>query len=91
MVANAQDVVSRVLGLPRKKMTADVAREIMQWRFNDADKRRVARLLEKNREGTIAPHELNDLHTLVALGEVVDLLHAEAELTLRKKRPARVN
>jgi len=91
MVANSQNIVGRVLRLQRKRMQTDVAREVMRWQFTDADKRHVARLLEKNSEGNITPHELHELHAFVALGELLDVLHGEAELSLQKKRPARVN
>jgi hypothetical protein len=83
VVANSQGIVTRLLG-SSKGLTPDVARKMLDWKFNDRDQARVAALLVKNRENTISREELSELNTFVVLGDLLDVLHAQAELSLQK-------
>jgi hypothetical protein len=86
MVAIGEDIVSKVMRFGRKRMRPSVAREILTWHFSNAQKQYVSHLLEKNQEGMITPEELEELRSCVLLGEMIDLLQAQAELALKKRR-----
>ena len=60
----------------------------LKERFDDEtglDAELVGELLEKNREGTISPAELEWLQKCVVMGELVDLMKSEATLVLKRK------
>lgn len=86
MVASGEDVISRVVRLGRERMSPSAAREILSWRFTNADQRRISHLLEKNQEGEITPTEHEELREYVLLGEFIDILQAKAELATKKRK-----
>jgi hypothetical protein len=90
MVANSRNVVNRVLRIRRRKMTPQVARQILTWHVSNADRQLVGELLEKNQEGTISPAEYEWLRNCMVMGDLVDLLQSEAQLVLKKKRKPQV-
>ena len=89
MVANNRGVVTRMLGSRSRKLSPALAEEVLAWQFNQAEKKRVAQLLDKNNRGTISRAEMDELETLVALGGLLDVLHAKARLSLKSRRPQR--
>jgi hypothetical protein len=90
MVANNPKFPARLPRIQRRRMTPQVAREILTWHVSTTDRRLVGELLEKNREGTISPSEHEWLRNCIVMGELVDLLQAEAQLVLKKKRKQQV-
>jgi hypothetical protein len=90
MVANLRKTLNCLPRIRRGPMSPQVARQILTWHVSPADRRLVGELLEKNREGTISPGELEWLQNCVVMGEWVDLLQAKAKLTLKWKRKQQV-
>lgn len=87
MVANNQRVFSRVLGGRSKKLAPAIADEVLTWQFSNADRERVADLLDRNNANALSRKEMEELDTLVVLGTLLDILHAKARLALNSKRP----
>jgi hypothetical protein len=86
MVANSQGLVGRVLGFPKNALSPQLARKVLSWNFSDRDRARVASLLQKNSDSTISREELSELNSMVVLGDLLDVLHAQAQLALKKRR-----
>jgi hypothetical protein len=86
MKTNKQDVLSRVFQTGQRKMTPSVAKQVLAWKFPPGDIRRVGKLLSKNSAGSISDKESNELQSLVLLGEMLDVLHAEAEVALARHK-----
>jgi hypothetical protein len=85
VATNSRNIVAHVLG-SRGKMAPTLAEEVLTWQFSAAEKKRVARLLDKNNRGTISQSEMGELDTLVTLGDILDVLHAKARLALRLRQ-----
>ena len=89
MVANNQRVFTRILGGRSKKLSPAFADEVLEWQFSDSDRERVAELLDKNNANSLSRKEMEELDTLIVLGNLLDILHAKARLALKSKRSQR--
>ncbi len=91
MVANNSPIVKRILGRKSRRLTPEFAKEALRWRFSEKDRERASALLEKNNANELTRAETNELYTLVALGDLLDILHAQARLTLKTKTTQRIS
>ena len=82
MAAINRRVVTRLLGGRSKKLVPAFAAEVLTWRFSDAERQRVSELLDKKNCNESSRIETDDLDTFVVLGEILDILHAKARLTV---------
>ena len=90
MVANVNDIVSRVVHPEAGDLPAVAAHKFLSWQFSDKDRERVAELLEKKRTVTLSLTEANELDTYVVLGDVLNILHAQARLSLQQANTPRM-
>ena len=65
-------------------MSRASAEAILQWQFTPTGHDQMRQLLDKNREGTITPEELELLDAYSRVGLMLDIMRAEAKQTLRK-------
>jgi len=84
MVAHVNDIVSRVVHPEAGDLPAVTAHKFLSWQFSDKDRERVAELLEKKREATLSQAEANELHTYTVFGDLLNILHAQARLSLQQ-------
>ena len=83
--------ISKLLQFKGGKIPPPFAREVLKIRFAPSAQRRLSALLEKNQQGTITPDEYDWLSFCIRLGDVMDLLQAEAMVALlpmRKRKRA---
>ena len=85
MVANIDhEIVSRVVRPKAKVLSAEAANQFLEWQFSDKDRERVAELLEKKREAALSQTEANELNTYTILGDMLNIMHAQARLSLQQ-------
>ena len=85
MVANVNnEIVSRVVHPEAGDLPAVTAHKFLEWQFSDKDRERVAELLEKKREAALSQAEANELDTYTVLGDILNILHAQARLSLQQ-------
>lgn len=78
------EILSRVIGPDNPSFTDEVARSVLELRFNDADLQQINTLAEKARLGTLNEEEESQLNAYRVVGSVVDLMHSKARLSLGK-------
>ena len=76
--------LQRMLGKARGGISPDVAREVLSWRFDDADQARVAELSAKARIGSLSPDEARQLDWFLLLGDFLMILQSSARTSLPK-------
>lgn len=86
MVATNHRIIERILGGKQRRMTPELARETLRWQLSERDRRRAALLLEKNAANDATQAERGEMFTLVALGSLLDVLHARARIILQKQQ-----
>jgi hypothetical protein len=79
------DILAKVLGRKRSKLAPQAALSILEMRFDKESTRRIRRLLQKNNKGTITPAERVTLERYLRVGQLLDLLQANAKLSLQKR------
>jgi hypothetical protein len=89
MVANVPAIVSRIVRPEAADMPAVMAEKVLTWQFTDADRNRVAELLEKNSAGNLSRDEMRELDTYTVLGDLLNILHAQADLSLKQSGSSR--
>lgn len=67
---------------PEKRLSPDVARSFLEFRFDAATTRRIQQLLQKNNQGKITATERLLLEKYLLVGQLLDLLHARAKVAL---------
>ncbi len=78
------DILEKLVGAMGSRLTAQVARAILNVKFDAETTRRIRRLLQKNNRGRISAEERLTLENYLRVGQLVDLLHAKAKATLRR-------
>jgi hypothetical protein len=86
MVAASHRIIESVLGGKHRRLTPELARETLRWKFSERDRQRASLLLEKNSANDATPDERSELFALVALGSLLDVLHARAKVVLEKQK-----
>jgi len=80
-------ILNRVLKAHASRFTAEVARSILQLKFDQNDIDRINALAEKNRRGTLTETEQQELQSYLLVGHLLDLLHSKARLALKQNTP----
>ncbi len=92
MVSNVANIMTRVVKPEGADLPREMAQKVLTWQFVEQDLQRVSELLEKNNVGTITTEEHSELETLVVLGDLLNILHAKARLSLQHCRgPAKAS
>jgi hypothetical protein len=76
-------IFERVLTRGQPDWTAEMARWLARVQFGDDDRQRIGELLEKNREGTLAPEEKEALQNYERVEHFLAILRSRARLALR--------
>lgn len=71
---------------PQGAMTIDEARRIVELDFSDAEKQRMHELAERNRAGTLATGEEEELDDYCRVGNTLALLKSRARQVLKTQR-----
>ena len=77
------DILAEVVGPAKPGLSPEVARSMLDLKFDAAVTKRIRRLLQKNNRGTIAAPERIMLEKYLRVGQFLDLLHAKAKLSLQ--------
>ncbi len=78
------DILERVVAPVQQGLTPEVARSLLALRFDRAATKDIRQLLAKNNRGTITTGERDTLEKYLRVGQLLDLLHAQARLALRQ-------
>lgn len=81
-------ILSRIIEPEKPVLPEGVARVIMQWDFDDGDRRRMHMLLEKAKEGTLSPEERADAESYERVGHLLSMLKAKARASLQSPTDA---
>jgi hypothetical protein len=76
----------RLLSNGRGEMSRALAKYVLTLGFDEADQARMKDLAERNQQGTLSPHEQEELTSFVRAGHLLALLHSKARKALKKKR-----
>jgi hypothetical protein len=80
------DILADVLAADHGDLRPDVARAVLKWKFSAGAVRRINRLADRNRKGTISETEKEDLQSYLRVGSLVNLIQAKARLSLNRSR-----
>jgi hypothetical protein len=81
---NGATVLSRALEVKRGDFPPEGARFILGLGINEADKKRMLKLLGRQQNGRITAEELIDLESYVQADNLLSILKAHAVLALKK-------
>jgi hypothetical protein len=82
-------ILRRVVDPERPFLSQDAARAILGLSFSAADRARMNRLAEKNREGTLSPKEDEELSNYIRVGQTLGILQSKARRSLKVTQSAR--
>lgn len=77
------DILTKVVGPKKADLSPEAARSFLGLRFDSATTKRIRQLLRKNNRGTISSPERLTLEKYLRVGQLLDLLHAKAKLSLQ--------
>ena len=75
--------LERLLRPSEGDLPADFARKLLSLDFNEADQSRYRELSARSQLGTLTPDERLELDDLLTANDVLTILHAKAELSLK--------
>jgi hypothetical protein len=76
-------ILSRIIDPDKPELPEEMARLVLQWKFNPADRRRVHDLLEKAKAGTLTADEKTEADSYERVGHFISMLKAKACASLR--------
>ena len=76
------DIFARAIVPSGNKMPRESAEAILMWRFPQADHDEMRDLLQKNSDGEITPEEREILQRYRRVGQMINILQAQAKLAL---------
>jgi hypothetical protein len=82
------DIFADVIGPDDEKLTPDVAKSILQWKFTDRASRRMSDLADRNNKGTITVAEREELERFLRVGSFINIVQAKARLSLTGSEPS---
>ena len=82
-------ILRRVVDPERPFLSQDAARAILGLSFNAADRTRMDRLAEKNREGKLSPKEDEELSNYIRVGQTLGILQSKARRSLKALQSSR--
>lgn len=77
------EILAQVLVPSEPACRAEAARALLKLRFNDDARKRIERLLAKNSRTTISVDERLELERYLQIGQILDLMHTMARLSLK--------
>lgn len=81
-------ILARVIDPQSAGLPSDVAQSMLKWEFDEQDRRRMAELAEKAREGTLSEQEQTEIDGFIRVGNMISLIHAQAKLSLQRQGKA---
>jgi hypothetical protein len=79
-------IISRVIHAGKADLPKDTAQAVLgMFSFDQADLDRMHDLAVKNQDDTLTPAEKAELETYLRVSYFIDLMHAKARLSLRKR------
>lgn len=81
-------ILERVIAPKRGSFSREVAQEVLKFSFPPKDRQRYKRLSEKAQAGILSAKERAELENYLNVNDLLTLLKAKAEVSLRKKGPA---
>lgn len=82
--ATETEILEQVIEPNAVGMSAEVAKALLGFRFNEYAVARINELAEKNRQGTLTPSERALLERYQRVGNFLNLIHAKARCALRE-------
>jgi hypothetical protein len=79
------DILAQVVAPRKADLTLEAARGLLALKFDRRAQQRIRKLLQQNNGGTISAADRLTLDNYLRVGQLLDLLHAKARLTLGKK------
>jgi hypothetical protein len=79
-------ILARLIRPEDDDLPAEAARALLNIRFGRHDLDRIHELVTKNQEDALTPAEKADLESYLHVSSILDLMHAKARRSL-KKRP----
>jgi hypothetical protein len=76
------EILEQVLEPNATGMSAEAAKALLDFRFNESAIARINELAEKNRQGTLTPAERVLLERYQRVGNFLNLVHAKARCAL---------
>jgi uncharacterized protein YnzC (UPF0291/DUF896 family) len=81
-VTSEADILERVIEPSATGMSAEAAKALLGFRFNESAVARINELAEKNRQGTLTPAERALLERYQRVGNFLNQIHAKARCAL---------
>lgn len=81
-IATETEILEQVMQPDGTGMSAEAARALLGFRFNDSAVARINELAEKNRQGSLTPSERALLERYQRVGNFLNLVHAKAHCAL---------
>jgi hypothetical protein len=81
-VITETEILEQVLEPNGTGMSAEAAKALLGFRFNESAVARINELAEKNRQGTLTPAERALLERYQRVGNFLNLIHAKARCVL---------
>jgi hypothetical protein len=88
---NEVTILARVLGIEHGKLSAKMARHILELGFSDRDKARMHELVTRNQDDALSPTEKQELLAFGKAGDLLSILKSKARRTLRIRPPKRTS
>ena len=76
-------ILTRVLEPEKPTLSADAARDILAFDFNQADKERMRQLSAKARDGNLTADEQNVANNYERVGHLLNVLQSKARRSLK--------
>lgn len=77
-------ILKKVVAPQVADLTPDVAHSLLSFKFDARTTKHIRQLLQKNNRGTISAQERIALEKYLRVGQLLDLLHAKARLSLQE-------
>ena len=78
------DILEELVDPSAANLSADSAHGLLQLKFSTSTKQKIRTLLRQNNRGTITSEDRLLLEKYLRVGQMLDLLHAKARLSLKR-------
>lgn len=78
------DILDQVIAPHEANLSPEGAQSLLRLKFNRTATQAIRRLLAKNNRGAISAEERVTLENYLRVGQLIDLLHAKARLSLQE-------
>ena len=82
------DILNDIVSPARRDLSPEAAKSILDLHFSASAMARIRSLLRANNRGSISPEGRLQLEKYLRVGQLLDLLHAKARLTLESRKAA---